>query len=171
MRNFVKESAHGEISERTGEKLISVGEQLRMEAIAEIHRDDLFKLCRKLIEIYDAPFVARLELRRRAARVVAKIAGYDGGVLELVIENAKSYANQQHIDDAFPYSPNAFDVFAEIKPMYERVTSFLRQIVQHDWGVPSWSAAQTLQVLEEAARNTIIMTQESDRKHEGVLMG
>lgn len=133
------------------EMLISLGERLRKEAIACVHPDDLLTLCEKLIEIYDAPFVGTLEFRRRAARAVAQIAAHDAGVLSLIIENAASYAKQQHIDDASPYSPNAFEVLAEIVPIYERVTSFLHHIAEHDCGVARWSATQALLAIENVS--------------------
>jgi hypothetical protein len=45
----------------------------------------------------------------------------------------------------------SFEVLAEIRPIYESVTSFLRRVVEHDWGVARSAASQALQAIEEAA--------------------
>lgn len=104
-------------------------------------------LARQLIGIYDAPS-ERSELRERAAVVVAKLASRSPKVLELVIENAEQYGRHQHIDDAFPYSPNGFEVLARVKPANERVLSYLRHVAHDDYGVAASSASDALAVCD-----------------------
>ena len=139
-----------EIPRATWEMLTSLDQELPEDAKANFHPHTVLALAEKLISTYDAPFGA-LEFRQRAAVAVAKLAAIDNHVLEMVIRNAESYAQMQHIDDAFPYSPNGFEVLGKINPHDESVTSFLRQIVEHDWGVAKWSAAQALQVAQASS--------------------
>jgi hypothetical protein len=139
-----------ETAKTTHELLISIGESLSEETINNVLADDRWTLGEKLISIYDAPYVGLPEIRSRAARACAKLASCDGRVLEAVIKNADLYAMTQHSPDAYPYSPNSFEVLADIVPIYARVTSFLRDVVQKDWGVARACAAQALQSIEDS---------------------
>ena len=146
--NNPEESSSREISGGTLEMLVCLGEGLRETTIINIHRDDRLTLGERLIAIYEAPYVGLADMRCRAARACARLAACDDRVLEAVIKNAELYAITQHSPDAYPYSPNSFEVLGEVVPIYDRVTSFLREVVQKDWGVARASAAYALQEIE-----------------------
>jgi len=97
-----------------------------------------------LIAIYDSPFCYNTDLRQRAARIVAALAVLIPSVLELVIDNAHHYAETQHIDDAFPYNPNSFDVLANMRPTTNRAFRFLRHMAETEVGVPKKAATEAL---------------------------
>jgi hypothetical protein len=133
---------------RVCELLLSLGERLREDAIAGIAPGDLLTLSQQIIDIVETPFLP-LGNRQRAANVIAKFAAWSHGVLDLLIRSAESYALTQHIDDAFPFSPNAFEILADIDPTCEQVTAFLRYVASHEYGVAGWSASQALQVIDQ----------------------
>jgi len=134
-------------AEVTNERLVALGEQLREDAVAKVPKLELLTLGEKLMSIFEAPCLSTA-LKQRAGCVVAKLAAHNEAVLNLLIENAESYARIQHIDDAYPYSPNAFEVLADVRPIYEQVVSFLRGVARDDSGVARWSAAQALLTIE-----------------------
>jgi len=150
--NNPNESSRSEISGATPEMLVRLGEGLRNTTIINVHPGDRLTLGERLIAIYDTPYVGLPEIRCRAARACAKLASWDDRILEAVLENAKLYAMSQHLQDAYPYSPNSFDVLAEVGPIYDRVTSFLRDVVERDWGIARAAAARTLEAIENRLR-------------------
>jgi len=139
------------------EQIISIGRRIGEEAIADIPVDDLLSLTGELISIYEDPCLTG-DLRKKAADVVAKLAAHDYGVLKLVISNAEEYAESQHIDDAFPYSPNGFEVLARVGRRYEEVVRFLRRVAQHDFGVAGWSANQALSEIDDFQNEHIVLS-------------
>jgi hypothetical protein len=58
-------------------EFLGLCEHLYAEAITTIQSDDLLTLAEKLISIYDAPSVAPIAIRDRAAHAVAKLAAHD----------------------------------------------------------------------------------------------
>jgi hypothetical protein len=102
-------------------------------------------LARALILIYDAPWQrSDPTVRSEAANLVAVLAAADSDVLDCLIENARSYADAQHIDDAFPYSPNGFEVLAKVRPPNERIICFLDRVADCDYGIAKAAAAEAL---------------------------
>jgi hypothetical protein len=118
---------------------------------------DFSALVPLLIAIYDSGMpTASLDTRQRAAACVAKMASLDDTVLASIIENARMYARVQQIDDAFPYSPNSFEVLAIVRPVKEETISFLRWIVEHEPGIPRYASIRTLSALHDDAADMIL---------------
>lgn len=150
-----------EISNATAERIVAIGEQIHEQQIPGIQSGDLLTLAEKSIQIYDSLSFPD-SLRKRAAHTVSKLATHDARILEIVIKNAELYARMQHIDDAFPYSPNSFEVLAAISPSCVYAVSFLSRIEREDWGVAKWAALQALLVVDRLANKSEAGSQRTD---------
>lgn len=123
---------------------------------AVIVNDELVDVAKRLIDLYNSPF-ENSKARRRGARLVAGLAQKSSTILELVFEDARKYASNQHIDDAFPHSPNSFEVLTLVgHPGNLLVVRFLEEIVRTEWGIPRWAAIEALCALQDPAAYEII---------------
>ena len=109
----------------------------------------------ELISIYNSLHKGKT-LREHAAKAVGGLAVHYEIALEQVIEDAQQYAKSQHIDDAFPYNPNSFDVLLTMGVGNEKVISFLEYTMKNDWGIPRWEAIGVLCKLNDASADKII---------------
>lgn len=137
------------------EDQILYGEKL-LESRRNITEGGLWELISKLISIYNNPHYDNT-LRVKATQVVSNLAKRFDQVIGLVIEDARKYVETQHIDDAFPYSPNSYNVLANIGRGNPKVISFLQDIVQNDWGIPRWEAINTLCQIDDPQADLIII--------------
>lgn len=124
-------------------QLFVMGEQLACESDGHNDETGLETVANQLISLYDSTF-NRASLRERAADVVKNLASRHDSVLDLVFVSARLYARTQHIDDAFPYHPNGFDVLAGTRNRNRKVIAFLRDVIRNDWGIPRWGAIGAL---------------------------
>ena len=76
--------------------------------------------------------------------------------MQLLIESATRYVKAQHIDDADPYSPNSFDIFARIGRGDEKIILFLRETIVNNWGIPRWEAIDALCALRDSEADRIL---------------
>ncbi|GAF70097.1 unnamed protein product, partial [marine sediment metagenome] len=70
---------------------------------------------------------------------------------------ARQYAKAQKIDDASPYKPNSFDVLESIGGSNKKVITFLKEIIQNDWGIPRWEAIEVLCRINDLTADEIII--------------
>jgi hypothetical protein len=110
----------------------------------ELDKKTILDLTRQLIAIYDKPFWMGRHYRELAAEAVVILAGGSTDALDLVIANARQYADMAKIDDADPYSPNSFEVLAQISPPCSQVLSFLQDIIRTCGGIAQWEANRAL---------------------------
>jgi len=103
----------------------------------------MVELANRLIAIYDSSCWSAGD-RERAAQLASVLASRSNAVLDLVIGNAQRYGKLQHIDDAFPYCPNSFDVLAMIADPHEKTIRFLHRVIAEDCGTPQAHARDTL---------------------------
>jgi hypothetical protein len=150
----IKPHLTSEAYEARKERLISIGEKL-VDTPGDIAASELREITCELISIYDNPFDART-LRDRSSHVVSNLAKNYDLALDLVVESAHQYAENQHIDDAFPYNPNSFTVLGRSGISNAKVISFLTETVQNDWGIPRWEAIRTLCELTDPSADRII---------------
>jgi hypothetical protein len=125
--------------------VILLGERVLRRMPRVVTEPSLLELAAELITVYDSPF-GRTDLKWRAADIVTGLAITSSAIVDLVIKNASQYAGSQHIDDAFPYSPNGFDVLVQIGRR-DGVIPFLRRVARDDWGVARSSAVTALSEL------------------------
>ena len=131
-------SSHGYREER----LFSEGKRLVSEGM-NADPDTVKAFTRELISLYDSPYNSGSR-REQAAQIVGQLADQHDVAFDLVIDSARRYANMQHIDDAFPYNPNGFDVLSGLTRRQEKAIQFLRNVVQNDWGIPRWAALEAI---------------------------
>lgn len=121
----------------TLERLFRCGEQIF------VSNEELVEFVKRLISIYNSPSET-LGLREHALKSVAELAQNSSAILDIVFEDAEKYVRDQYIDDAFPHSPNSFDVLAIVRSTHLVVVVFLETIVRVDWGIPRWAAIDAL---------------------------
>ena len=109
-----------------------------------------------MIAVYESGFNER-DQREGAMRIVSTLANRHDFVLTRVFEDARRYARNQHIDDAFPYDPNTFDVLAEMGQGNVKVISFLKATVENDWGIPRWKAIEVLCRLDDPNADEVLV--------------
>ena len=137
------------------EQLLSVGENIVDGTISSVSEQELEDITAQLILIYDNQLYGD-KLGQRAFNIVLSLVKQHKLLLSLVIENAESYAKTQHIDDAFPYNPNSFDVLGKIRQSHKKVISFLKDIV-NDWGIPRWEAINSLCSLNNHTADKVLV--------------
>jgi hypothetical protein len=140
------DSTHRNVDDAIQRRLAQ-GQHAASSPVGDLASPLLLQATRDLIEIYerdDVPYVHR----HAASQIVARLSDTYPAALTLVIEHARSYAESQHIDDAFPYAPNSFDVLA-VSARADQVVEFLREVVAQDYGIPRWAAISALCSLEE----------------------
>jgi len=138
------------------EKLFLFCEKLIRNKNNNIDSKELETYASEIILIYNNIFNDD-NLRRKATHIIRELAKRYDIILDLVMENARQYANAQYIDDAFPYSPNSFDVLAEIGKGNKRVISFLKDTVLNNYGIPRWNAIEALCQLDDPLADRIII--------------
>jgi hypothetical protein len=119
------------------------GITLTQQAPSSIDDPKVLTIAAEIVAICDSPFRSSA-LRVRAADITAQLADQYDSILELVYESARTYVKSQYIDDAFPYSPNAFTVLAQVTRRKQHAVAFLRETVTHEWGIPRWEALRAL---------------------------
>lgn len=138
-----------------GEFILAQGEWLLESGRDQIGANRLTGLVKGLITVYNNIF-EESRLRQHAAEIVAKLAKVNLLVLELIFKDAQKYVCDQHIDDAFPYRPNSFEVLGLVGPGNPLVVVFLEGIVNTNWGIPRWAAIEALCVLNDATADEIL---------------
>lgn len=119
-----------------------------------VPRGAVSKLTGQLIDGYENPF-GECDLRRKAARATAVLAcRFPDVVLPVVLESVRRYCVMAQIDDADPYSPNGFDVLAQM-PICENTLDFIRDIIVNCRGIPRWEALRVLRRLSHPAAKEI----------------
>ena len=134
--------------------LVQEGERILRSGGGYIGINQLTNLVISLINLYNNIFEDN-QLRQRAAKITARLAKVNIPVLEFIFEDARKYAREQHIDDAFPYSPNSFEALALVGPIVP-VVIFLEEGVKIDWGISRWAAIEELCALRDPAANKIL---------------
>ncbi len=138
------------------EQVILTAQRIVTAEESRADETELREVTDSLISLYDSGFNESGQ-RYRAVRLVGALAKRHDLVLDRVIENAHRYSRTQHIDDAFPYEPNGFDVLAEMGQGRSKVISFLRDTVRNDWGIPRWKAIEVLCKLDDPEANSIVV--------------
>lgn len=137
-------------------QLFAMGEQLASQSDGTIDETGLKTVANQLISLYDNTY-SRASLRERAADVVKDLASRYDSVLDLVVLSARRYSRTQHIDDAFPYHPNGFNVLAATRQQNTKVIAFLTDVIRKDWGIPRWDAIGALCRIDDPdAESTIV---------------
>jgi len=131
------------------ERTISSAEQLLKSAAADIDDCVAGKLAEKLILIFDAPYHVNSDLRHRASHLVSELASRNIAALNLLIQNAKRYDLNEQIEDADPYSPNAFEVLGEVHRSDDVTIRFLADVARSETGIARHEAIEALNALED----------------------
>lgn len=137
------------------ERLFALGERIASQEGDDVDSEQLKTLVSCLVSLYDS--MASRALRKRAADVAGALAKRYDIALDLVVASAGQYARTQHIDDAFPYAPNGFDVLAAAGQGNKKVISFLSDTVRSDWGIPRWKAIEALCRIDDPEADGVIV--------------
>jgi hypothetical protein len=154
-RKFEGSSSSTEWGDLKSEDCVKMGEEFLSAENDFLGETKVLDLGVKLIEIYDSVF-SSADLRQRAFKVVCGLAIRQPGILELVIKNAERYAAGQQVDDAFPYSPNSFEVLANTGKGNTRVIAYLRSVLEDQYGTPRWAAIEALCQLGDSEATRIL---------------
>jgi hypothetical protein len=96
------------------------------------------------------------EIKKRAARVIVLLAKKHKNVVDLLINDAESYATSLHIDDSSPVSPNSFEVLANLANQYPNIADFFEDILRKEYGLPRWQAIESLYEVDDTKSNDIL---------------
>jgi hypothetical protein len=137
------------------EALVSDAERTLEDRSWQLPTQALDSLVRQLISVYDGLWHPDA-LRRRAASIVERLATRHELVIDRLLENARAYGEQQHVDDAFPYSPNSFGLLGSVGAGNERIRTFLLATVHDGWGIQRWEAVRALCVIGDAESDRLV---------------
>jgi hypothetical protein len=143
-------------NEKSIERLVGRGEEIVAGTPVNLDTRVVTELSKELIRIYDSPFDG-YAVRKGAASVIARVAAANPAVCELVILSAESYAKSQHIDDAFPYSPNSFEILGTIARGKKRVRDFLVHVAANDFEIPKYEAEAALSAFADPGELAALM--------------
>ena len=139
------------------EELTLLAAQYFMESgDKDIEEKDVKLLVGRLISLYDTVnFGRKTEKEERAMKnLEAMAAGYTF-VVDMVINNAKKYAQTAHIDDASPHAPNGFSMLQRLA-QDPKVIIYLETVVRSDSGLPRWEAIEALAKIETSYTEKIL---------------
>lgn len=110
----------------------------------------------QLIEAFETSLFNDHETREAAASLVVELARHHPIAVDLVIDGARRYGENQQIEDSFPQTPNSFQVLSRIGGGNHKIISFLRETVESDSGIPRWAAVDALCALRDSEGDRVL---------------
>jgi hypothetical protein len=140
---------------------LAVGEEFASSSINEIDENELIKITKKLIMIYEY-LINDDEIREKAFQIVCKLGKNYAEILDVIIDSAIRYNQNQKIEDADPYNPNSYDVLANIGN--EKVISYLRETVKVERGIPRYEAIKSLCKVNDSLADRFLLEMVSGKR-------
>ena len=124
-------------------RILNIGEEIAVSYSNEIDENELKIIVEKLIKIYEY-LLNDDETREKAFRIVCNLGKKYDEILDLIIDGAKRYNENQKIEDADPYNPNSYDVLSNIGIRNEKIIQYLTETVKVEAGIPRYEAIRSL---------------------------
>lgn len=142
---------------------LAVGEEFASSSINEIDENELIKITKKLITIYEY-LINDDEIREKAFRIVCKLGKNYAEILDVIIDSAIRYNQNQKIEDADPYNPNSYDALANIGNGNGKVISYLRETVKVERGIPRYEAIKSLCKVNDSLADRFLLEMVSGKR-------